>query len=141
MSAIVSNFPHQLSIIVILVAIACLQPLLFALIAKMAGNFKSADNANPREFFAKATGMTARLNAAQQNSFEGLPIFLAAVLLGMYCFVPQNIINFCACCYVVLRFVYAVCYAFNLALLRSAVWVMMIMICCQLFYFSYVMIR
>lgn len=133
---IVEQVSSDISVAIVAMVAACLLPYGFALWAKMAGGFSKADNANTREFFAKATGMSARLNAAQINSFEGLPIFLASVLTAMSCFVPQNIINVLACLYVILRLIYGMAYAFNLPTFRSAIWGLSVLCCLQLFYFS-----
>ena len=37
---------------------------------------------------AKTTGLAARANAVQQNSFERLPLFIAALLMAEYMVVP-----------------------------------------------------
>ena len=73
--------------------VASLLPLVMALSAKALGGFRLADNAHPRRFLQETTGVAARANAAQQNSYETLPVFLAAVLVAMLFFVPQLIVN------------------------------------------------
>ncbi len=119
------------------VVVACLLPYVFAILSKKVGGFDfKTDNHHPRDFLAKTTGLSARLNAAQANSFESLPIFIGAVLLAMYCFVPQNIINFLAWFYVLLRVIFGVAYAYDLAMFRSVIWGLSLMCCLQLFYFS-----
>ncbi len=55
--------------IILIIIVACLLPYVFTLIAKSKGGFKQ-DNQNPREFLAKTTGLAARANAVQQNSFK-----------------------------------------------------------------------
>ena len=62
--------------------VASLLPLLMALTAKIIGGFSLTDNAHPRDFLQRTTGAAARANAAQQNSYETLPVFLAAVLVA-----------------------------------------------------------
>ena len=101
---------------------ACLLPYVFTIIAKFAGDFKVSDNKNPREFLAKTTGLAARANAVQQNSFESLPLFIAAVLMAEYMVVPQVIIMKLGIAYIVLRIIYGICYLLNLATLRSIIW-------------------
>jgi uncharacterized MAPEG superfamily protein len=64
--------------------VASLLPLVMALTAKAIGGFNLADNAHPRDFLQGTTGAAARANAAQQNSYETLPIFLAAVLVAYW---------------------------------------------------------
>ncbi len=102
--------------------VACFLPMCFAIIAKILGGFKPKDNANPREFLDKLSGMPARANAVQQNRYESLPIFLASVIVAMLFFVPQPVINQLAVLYVGIRIAYGFAYLFNLALFRSILW-------------------
>ena len=101
---------------------ACLLPYVFTIIAKFAGAFKVSDNKNPREFLAKTTGLAARANAVQQNSFESLPLFIAAILMAEYMVVPQSIIMLLGIAYLALRLIYGICYLANIATLRSIIW-------------------
>lgn len=115
---------QSISGIVYLIIIACLLPYVFAVIAKMAGGFKREDNQNPREFLAKTTGLAARANAVQQNSFESLPLFIAAVLMAEYMVIPQVVVMMFGIAYIVLRIIYGICYLANWATLRSIVWML-----------------
>ncbi len=117
---------QSISGIIYLILIACLLPYIFAVIAKMAGGFRAQDNQNPREFLSKTTGLAARANAVQQNSFEGLPLFIAAILIAEYMVLPQQITMIFGIAYIVLRVVYGLCYLANWATLRSIVWFMAI---------------
>lgn len=129
--------PSDVRYAVMAIVVACLLPFIFAFLAKMVGGFDfRVDNQNPRKFLANATGLSARLNAAQTNSFESLPIFIGAVLVAMYCFVPQNVTNGVAWLYVILRVVYGIAYAMNLATFRSVIWGLSLLCCLQLFYFA-----
>lgn len=122
---------------IIAVMVACALPFVFAILSKQVGGFDfNKDNHNPRAFLAKTTGLSARLNAVQANSFESLPIFIGAVLFAMHSFVPQNIVNFLAWFYVLLRVVYGVAYALDLAMFRSVIWGLSLVCCLQLFYFA-----
>jgi uncharacterized MAPEG superfamily protein len=47
-----------------------------------AKEFGEADNKNPRKQQAVSTGIGARAVAAQQNAWEALPVFAAAVFVG-----------------------------------------------------------
>ena len=105
-----------------LILIACLLPYVFTVIAKKTAGFKGRDNQNPRDFLAKTTGLAARANAAQQNSFESLPLFIAAILMAEYMVVPQTVIMTFGIAYIVLRIVYGICYLANWATLRTIVW-------------------
>ncbi|NNP72493.1 hypothetical protein A7P53_07925 [Acinetobacter defluvii] len=110
--------------IIYLILIACLLPYVFTIIAKAAGGFKGRDNQNPREFLAKTTGLAARANAVQQNSFESLPLFIAAILMAEYMVVPQGFTMMMGTAYIVLRIIYGLCYLLNLATLRTIIWFM-----------------
>lgn len=103
---------------------ASLLPLLFAVIAKITAGFKPKDNQNPRAFLAQTHGLAARANAVQANSYETLPVFLAAVLMAEYMVVSQVVINQLAMFYVILRVLYGVAYLINWATLRSILWVL-----------------
>ena len=116
--------------------VASLLPLAMALTAKVIGGFKLADNAHPRDFLQSTTGAAARANAAQKNSYETLPVFLAAVLTAMLFFVPQSIINILAWLYVLIRIGFCVAYITNLATFRSILWVLSIACCLMLFYLA-----
>lgn len=113
---------QSISGIIYLILIACLLPYVFTVIAKKTAGFKGRDNQNPRDFLAKTTGLAARANAAQQNSFESLPLFIAAILMAEYMVVPQTVIMTFGIAYIVLRIVYGICYLANWATLRSIVW-------------------
>ncbi len=137
----IQHFPNRLEIAVIAMLTACLLPYFFAFFAKVSGGFNfKVDNANPRDFLTKAQGLPARLNAAQANSFEGLPIFLASVLVAMQFFVPQNIVNVLACFYVLLRLIYGFAYAINAPIFRSVIWILSLACCLLLFYFSLIVV-
>ena len=47
------------------------------------------DNRHPRQWLAKQTGMRARANAAQANTFESLPFFYVAVALAISLDAPK----------------------------------------------------
>ena len=116
--------------------VASLLPLAMALTAKTIGGFNLADNAHPRDFLQGTTGAAARANAAQQNSYETLPIFLAAVLVAMLFFVPQLIINTIAWLYVLIRIGFCVAYITNLATFRSILWTLSMACSLMLFYLA-----
>lgn len=115
---------------------ACFLPFVFAIAAKALGGFTAKDNANPRTFLANTTGAAARANAVQANSFESLPMFLAAVILAIMFFVPQQVVNNFAWMYVAIRIAYGVAYVLNLALFRSILWALSIACIVMLFYLS-----
>ena len=115
---------QNISGIIYLILIACLLPYVFAMIAKKTAGFKAKDNQHPRDFLAKTTGLAARANAAQQNSFESLPLFIAAILMAEYMVISQTVIMTFGMAYIVLRILYGICYLSNWATLRSIVWLL-----------------
>ncbi|KHN68281.1 hypothetical protein AV645_15445 [Acinetobacter calcoaceticus] len=117
--------------IIYIILVACLLPYAFTAIAKFTGGFQPADNQNPRAFFAKTTGLAARANAVQQNSFESLPLFLTAILMAEYMVVPEYFILRLGWAYIILRVIYGICYLSNWATLRSIVWFLSIL--CPIF--------
>ncbi len=109
---------------------ACLLPYVFSSAARAFGRFKVSDNQNPRAFLAHTTGIAARAHAAQTNSYESLPFFLASVLIAQYVVLPQYMINELVWLYVVLRILYGIAYLANLATFRSLTWALAL--CCPI---------
>ncbi len=113
------------------IAIVCIiltgfLPIIAAGIAKF-GPTKSAssdpyDNNQPREWLAKQTGLRARANAAQANTFESLPFFYIAIAIAMILEAPQARIDVLAIAYLLARVAYIVCYVMDWANLRTFVW-------------------
>ena len=119
--------------------IACLLPVLCAGMAKSPGFGKSRreggfDNNNPRQWLGKLQGWQARANAAQQNSFEALPIFIAGVLIAQQLQAPQTRVDNVALLFVAARIGYIGAYLANLAALRSTLWVAGLAACIALFF-------
>ena len=109
------------------ILIAALLPLLCSFIAKWGqlGRPRSQggyDNADPRGWLARQGDWRARANAAQANSFEGLPFFIGAVLAALQLGAPQARVDLLALLYVLLRLGFIITYVDGLATLRSAVW-------------------
>lgn len=113
---------QSISGIIYLILGACLLPYIFTLIAKKASGFSAKDNQNPRRFLANTTGLASRANAVQQNSFESLPLFIAAVLMAEYMVISQSFIMTLGIAYLILRIIYGICYLANWATLRSIIW-------------------
>ena len=95
----------------ICILIAALLPIVCVGIAKggMFGKRRSEggyDNHDPRAWLAKQTGYRARANAAQANSFEALPLFIAGVLIAQQTQARQGLVNALAVAFVVLRVAY-----------------------------------
>ena len=100
---------------------AAVLPFLAAWIAK-AGAFRPRDNTAPREWAAHQSGWRARGLAAQSNSFEGLPLFFAAVLAAQQWGADPVRVGQLALAYVLLRCAYIALYLRGLGTARSAVW-------------------
>lgn len=80
------------------------------------------DNENPRAWLAKQKDWRARANAAQANTFEALPFFMAAVIISHQLGAPQGRLDILAFLFVVLRILYVMMYVAGIANVRSAVW-------------------
>lgn len=118
---------HSINGVIYLILVACLLPYVFTIIAKKAAGFRARDNQNPREFLAKSTGLASRAHAVQQNSFESLPLFIAAVLMAEYLVLPQSLVMTFGIAYLIFRVLYGICYLANWATLRSIVWLLSIL--------------
>ena len=113
--------------------VAALLPYLTAWIAK-AGAFKGRDNQAPRDWAARQEGWRARALAAQNNGFEGLPLFMAGVVAAHQFGGAQGRIDALALAYVLLRVVYVSLYIRNKSALRSLVWVVGVAVSLALFF-------
>ena len=80
------------------------------------------DNTNPRNWLARQKDWRARANAAQANSFEALPLFMAAVIIAPQLGAHQARLDILAFMFVVLRILYIMMYVSDMATARSAVW-------------------
>jgi uncharacterized MAPEG superfamily protein len=105
------------------VLVAAALPYVCAYIAK-AGAFGPRDNITPREWAAKQSGWRARANAAQANSFEGLPFFIGAVVIAHQLGAQQGRIDVLAVAFIVLRLVFIALYLRGANAARSAAWVL-----------------
>jgi uncharacterized MAPEG superfamily protein len=118
--------------------VACLLPIVCAGLAK-SGTFTTPrsqggyDNADPRAWLARQTGRRARANAAQANSFEALPLFIAAVLVSHMLGAAQAMVDFLSWSFIALRVAYIAAYVADRAALRSVVWLAGLLTCVALF--------
>ena len=115
------------------ILIAGLLPQMTGLYAKLA---KDYDNNNPRIYLSKLEGKRARAVAAMKNGFEGLPLFIAAVIIAHLAHVTQNIIDGLAISYLIIRVIYSVVYIQGLGGLRSVVWSIGLLCIISLFVFA-----
>lgn len=119
--------------------VACLLPIGCAAIAKSRGFGKPRreggfDNHNPRQWLARLEGWQARAHAAQLNSFEALPVFIAGVLIAQHHQAPQHLVNGLAVAFVVLRLGFIAAYLADRASLRSVLWVLALGCAAALFF-------
>lgn len=106
---------------------ACVLPILTVGLAKAHGVRLSRknepyNNQQPREWAAGLTGWQQRANAAQQNGFEALPLFIAGVLLAQMAHADQARIDILALSFIAIRVIYVAMYLLNLGTLRTLVW-------------------
>ena len=99
---------------------AGLLPYAFAVSAKAGA--RGFSNRTPRAFLAALDGWRRRADWAQQNTFEGLPLFAAAVIIAHQLAVSQGPLDTLALSYVALRVVYGVMYLLDRPTLRSLAW-------------------
>jgi len=105
---------------VLLLIAACL-PYACALIAKAGG--KGFDNNHPRLWLERQQGWRARANDAQQNLFEGLPLYFLAVLWALlYRHIDEQTLTLWMLAWLLLRVGYIGAYLANLGMLRSLLW-------------------
>ena len=117
----------HLSIAYWCVLIAALLPFVCAYLAKSRGFGKAVagggyDNHEPRAWLARQTGWQARANAAQANSFEALPLFIGAVIIGHQLGASQVVLDVLAVLFVTLRVMFIAAYVAWFSVLRSALW-------------------
>ncbi|MBV7434323.1 MAPEG family protein [Cardiobacteriaceae bacterium TAE3-ERU3] len=119
------------------VLIAMFLPWLCAVYGKYkGGGLTMKANHDPRGFFARAEGVVARANAAQQNSYEIFAPFAFVVLLAQFSGnASLGTTNLFAGLFLLSRFVYILCYIKDLAMLRSTVWGFG-MVCILILFFS-----
>ena len=118
---------------------ACMLPVACAAIAKSKGLARmdqpgGYDNRHPREYLARLTGWRARANAAQANSFEALPLFIAAVLSAQQMQAPQGRTDTLALAFIAVRVVYIAVYIADQGKLRSLVWALGVGLCVAMFF-------
>lgn len=122
------------------ILVACFLPIACAGLAKSRGFGKPRreggyDNHHPRQWLASLEGWQARANAAQQNSFEALPIFIAGVLIAERAQPAlQGRIDLLALVFLAARVGYIAAYVGDRATLRSLLWTVGFGACVALFF-------
>ena len=110
---------------------AAVMPFILAGVSK-AGD-RTFNNRRPRDWYDSVEGYRKRAWWAQQNSFEALPFFAAAVIIAHVAGGNQGTIDFIAILFIAARIAYAACYLADLHLLRSRSWLLGIGSCIALF--------
>ena len=121
------------------ILLACLLPIACAGIAKSRGFGKPRreggyDNHNPRAWLQQLQGFQARANAAQYNSFEALPLFIAGVLIAEHSGAAQATVDALAVAFILCRLGYIGAYVTDKANLRSLLWMVGLACCVALFF-------
>ena len=87
-----------MTIAIVCVILTGFLPIIAAGIAKFGPTENAAsdpyDNNQPRAWLAKQTGLRARANAAQANTFESLPFFYIAIAIAMILEAPKHALMF-----------------------------------------------
>ncbi len=124
------------------VLIAALLPIVCAGIAKY-GTFGKPrreggfDNHDPRAWLARQQDWRARANAAQANSFEGLPFFIGAVVVAHQLGAGQTLLDILAFVYIVLRLVFIMMYVAGLPTARSITWTLALLVNVAILFVGY----
>lgn len=103
--------------------VAIVFPWLMAFIKKSAlARNGTYNNSAPRAQSENLQGVSQRALWAEQNSFEILPGYIAAVIVAHMAAANQDIVDLLALVFIASRALYALCYLMNWAALRSLVW-------------------
>ena len=103
--------------------IAIMLPWLMALIKKTHSSLREKySNRAPRVSEGRLEGVSQRVSWAEQNSYEVLPSFIAAVVVAHLAGAEQYQADILATVFVASRMFYCLCYLKNWAMLRSVVW-------------------
>lgn len=115
---------HSLNIVILIILVACLLPYVFAFIARSTSSYDPKIHDSHRQVVEQSQGITRRADAVQKNSYEGLPLFIAAMLIADYLVVPDFFVVTLGIAYLILRVIYGLCYLANFNRLRSVFWVL-----------------
>lgn len=122
----VASFSPDMDIAIKAMLIACVSPFAFTLLA--------------RALLKPKTQLYSFVNAAKTKHLETLPIFLASVIVAMFCFVPQNVINVLACLYVLLSIGYQLAYICQRSLIYLVLRLLGMACCLALFCFAIMLV-
>lgn len=107
--------------------VASVLPVLCAALAKSKGFGKRRrdggfDNHSPREWLGRLDGWQARANAAQANSWEALPVFIAGLFVAHQHQATQSTVDALALGFIAARLAFIGLYVADQASLRSLAW-------------------
>ena len=107
--------------------VACMLPIVCTGLAKSKGIGKRRgdggfDNNRPREWLAQLDGWHARAHAAQGNSWEALPVFIAGLFVAHQHQAAQATVDALAMGFIAARLAYVGLYIADQATLRSLAW-------------------
>ncbi|WP_110599076.1 MAPEG family protein [Salinicola lusitanus] len=85
--------------------------------------FGQIDNHHPRQQYARIEGKGARLWAAQQNAWEALALFTAAIVAATTVGGGGWLVDVACIVFVLARIGHGLCYALDLSTLRSAIFI------------------
>lgn len=91
--------------------------------------FGVVDNNNPRQQAASLSGPGSRSIAAQQNAWEALALFSAAILGAYLMGASAEQMLMPAYIFLAMRIAHALCYLADWAILRSIVWIIGLISC------------
>ncbi len=83
--------------------------------------FGTVDNKNPRKQQAESTGVGARAVAAQQNAWEALPVFAAAVIVNHLANADAGTAAMLSMVFVAMRVLHAIFYIADIDKARTGV--------------------
>jgi uncharacterized MAPEG superfamily protein len=95
--------------------------------------FGKVDNNNPRAQSAQLTGTGARAVAAQQNAWEALAVFTAALVAAFFAGVEPAALGAPVLLFVAARIAHAACYLADLASARSGSFLVATVACIWIF--------
>jgi len=105
------------------ILIAILMPwVLTAFVKTPAARQGRYNNSAPRSLVSDLEGYSQRANWAQENSFEILPGYIAAVIVAHLAGADQSSVDSLAITFIISRVLFAICYLKDWATLRSLVW-------------------
>lgn len=115
---------HSLSINIILILIACFLPYFYNLIIRYAAVDQST---SAREYVSNSSRhqrLAQRANAVRQDSFEGLPLFIAAILVADYLVLSDWVVFILGVGYLIFRMAYGICYLMGWSPLSRTLWIL-----------------